>query len=147
MHALRHRPRRQPISPSHEQAIQALYVSSQAPSAIPERKYVPGTYAPDRLFPTRRLLRCELGKQPWQWKVNFRLFLHDGWRTTQLQDLASKRDNEISHGVGGHLNGTCERGGGNKRGMNDVTNYIVQDRPGRRPHHDDNTRASTGMGQ
>ena len=40
MHALRHHLRRQPLSPSHEQAIQVPYDSSQATPPIPEGKCV-----------------------------------------------------------------------------------------------------------
>ena len=52
MHPLGHRLHLQPIDPSHEQAIQALHGSSQAPSPIPQGKYVPGPYVPDRLQST-----------------------------------------------------------------------------------------------
>ena len=48
MHALRHYRRRQSVGLSHEQAIQAPYDSSQAPSSTPEGKYVPGAYVSDR---------------------------------------------------------------------------------------------------
>ena len=52
MHALRNHLRRQPIGPSHEQAIQAPCDCNQAPSPIPQGEHVPGDYSPDMLKST-----------------------------------------------------------------------------------------------
>ena len=44
-------------------------------------------------------------------QVNLRLLVHAGWRTTELQDCASKRDGAVDSGGETHLSGTRNQGG------------------------------------
>ena len=113
MLALRHHLPRQPVGPSHEQAVQAPCDGGQASVPIPEGKYVPGAYVPDRMVQTDRRLRCELRKKTLTTESLLPdIHLRRPARTTQLQTRIRTRHSAIHSGIRTYLYCPCEQRGG-----------------------------------